>query len=308
MTTENSRLRGEFLNTQVITRNTGKRLGVVKDLLVDVDQREVVALGLRDNLLSLTGMLKYMYLTSIKQSGDVVLVEDEDVIEDIDSETYTNLINSEVITETGEPLGRVRDFIFNLEEGQIDSLIIASLGIPQIPEQLISTYELPVDEIMSSGPNRVIVFEGAEDRVSQLTEGILERLGIGRPVWERDEEEELDSISTVRPENQLTTGIPARGTEKRAKVKTPVRQDYWEEEDRWEDDAPAAPPRRKVRYQEYEEERETRNGGSDRSENYQDDNVEQDVWDDDVKPEPYKGPRISIPQKKKEPEYEEEVN
>ncbi|MFN6236659.1 PRC-barrel domain-containing protein, partial [Microcystis sp.] len=52
MITENSRLRSEFLNTQVITRNTGKKLGVVKDILVDIDQREVVALGLRDNILS----------------------------------------------------------------------------------------------------------------------------------------------------------------------------------------------------------------------------------------------------------------
>ncbi len=308
MTTENSRLRGEFLNTQVIARDTGKRLGVVKDLLVDVDQREVVALGLRDNVLSLTGMLKYMYLNSIKQTGDVVLVEDEDVIEDIDSEMYTNLINSEVITETGEPLGRVRDFIFNLDEGQIDSLIIASLGLPQIPDQFISTYELPIEEIMSSGPNRVIVFEGAEDRISQLTEGILERLGIGRPIWERDEEEELDSITTIKPDNQLPTVTSAQRTQKRVEVKTPIRQDYWEDEDRWEDEAPAAPPRRKVRYQEYEEEPETRNGGGDRYENYQDDNVEQDVWDDDLKSEPYKGPRISIPQKRKEPEYEEKVN
>jgi sporulation protein YlmC with PRC-barrel domain len=44
MITENSRLRSEFLNTQVITRNTGKKLGVVKDILVDIDQRVVVAL------------------------------------------------------------------------------------------------------------------------------------------------------------------------------------------------------------------------------------------------------------------------
>lgn len=67
MTTENSRLRAEFLNTQVITRDTGKRLGVVKELLVDVDQREIVVLGLRDNLLSLTGTAKYMYRERIKK-------------------------------------------------------------------------------------------------------------------------------------------------------------------------------------------------------------------------------------------------
>ena len=84
MTTENIRLRSEYINTQVIARNTGKRIGVVKEILVDMDRREIVALGLRDNLLSVSGIPKYMYLDSICQTGDVILVEDEDVIEDID--------------------------------------------------------------------------------------------------------------------------------------------------------------------------------------------------------------------------------
>jgi len=39
-------------------------------------------------------------------------------IEDIDVEAYSNLVNSEVITETGELLGRVRNFKFNRENGR----------------------------------------------------------------------------------------------------------------------------------------------------------------------------------------------
>ncbi|MDJ0636444.1 MAG: PRC-barrel domain-containing protein, partial [Xenococcaceae cyanobacterium MO_188.B29] len=180
MTTENIRLRAEFINTDVIARNSGKKLGVVKEVLVDVDRREVVALGLRDNILSVSGIPKYMYLDSIRQTGDVILVEDENVIEDIDIELYSQLINCEVITEAGEPLGRVRDFQFNVNDGKIDSLIIASLGIPQIPDQLISTYELSIEEVVSSGPNRLIVFENSEERITQISVGLIERLGIGR--------------------------------------------------------------------------------------------------------------------------------
>lgn len=233
----------------------------------------------------------------------MVLVDSEDVIEDIDVEVYSKLINSEVITETGEPLGRIRDFVFNIDDGKVYSLIIASLGIPQIPEQFISTYELPIEEIISSGPNRVIVFEGAEDRLTQLTEGILERFGICRPVWEREEEDELDSLKTVRPENQLPTGIPVRAPQKRQPVKTPVRQDYWEEEE-WEEEVPAPPQKLKVLYRDYEEDGSGRSPA--RNEDYQDDNVDQDAWNDEVQSDPYKGPRISIPEKKKASEYEEE--
>ena len=40
------------MGTQVITRDTGRRLGVVGEVVVDIDRREVVALGLRDNPLT----------------------------------------------------------------------------------------------------------------------------------------------------------------------------------------------------------------------------------------------------------------
>ncbi len=42
-------LRSELMGTQVITRDTGRRLGVVGEVIVDIDRREVVAVGLRDN-------------------------------------------------------------------------------------------------------------------------------------------------------------------------------------------------------------------------------------------------------------------
>jgi sporulation protein YlmC with PRC-barrel domain len=40
------------MGTQVITTDTGRRLGVVGEVVVDIDRREVVALGLRDNPLT----------------------------------------------------------------------------------------------------------------------------------------------------------------------------------------------------------------------------------------------------------------
>lgn len=324
MTADKIRLRNEFINTQVITRNTGKKLGVVKEVLVDIDQREVTALGLRDNILSLSGMPQYMYLDRICQTGDVILVEDEEAIEAIDIDVYSPLINSEVITETGEPLGRVRDFQFDLETGKVSSITIASLGLPQIPDQVLSTYELSMDEVVSTGPNRLIVFEGAEERLTQLTVGILERLGIGRPPWEREEEESYYPPA-VRPENQLGTGIPVR-TPVQVRQPQPV-EERWDE-DVWEQSPSAPPPRRQMesrRYGEYEEELEEDNWGEIRRERsappvpqreyeydyeYEYDDVKGDVWDDTMEAETYNPPPINIPEKQKQkmPEYEGETS
>jgi sporulation protein YlmC with PRC-barrel domain len=311
MTIDNIRLRNEFINTQVITRNTGKKLGVVKEILVDIDQRELVALGLRDNILALSGMPQYLYLNSICQTGDVVLVEDENVFEIVDIDAYTSLINSEVITETGEPLGRVRDFQFNLENGKVSSIIIASLGYPQIPEQLISTYELSMEEVISSGPNRLIVFEGAEERLTQLSVGLLERLGIGRPAWEK-EEEDMYYPPTARPENQLGTGIPIRTP---VQVRQPVMEERWHEDD-WEETRPAPPLRRQaetIRYEEddYEEDNwgESKRETAVRQPLYEpEDDYDGDLWDESMEPEPYNPPKVNIPEKRREkmPEYYEE--
>lgn len=317
-----TRLRNELINTEVITRDTGKKLGVVKEILVDIDKREVVALGLRSSRFALSGIPKYMYLDSIAQMGDVILVENEDVIEDIDIDLYTPLINSEVVTETGEPLGRVRDFQFDPQTGELHSLIIAAIGYPQIPEQLISTYEISVDEIVSSGPNRIIVFEGAQERVTQLTVGILEKLGIGGPPWEKDEEETYYAPTTP-PENQLPAPTPVRPVVKPAakpaiegtKRPSPVEEN-WEEE--WEEEEMVSPPppRQVARAVSYEEETEEDNWGAEKIErestrdytsppsqspSRDDDDYSYDLWEE----EEYRPEKVNIPRKQKMPEYEE---
>ncbi|MCG6138744.1 MAG: PRC-barrel domain-containing protein [Nostoc sp. LLA-1] len=326
MTSEQIIRRSDILNTQVITRDNGKRLGVVNQVWVDIDQREVVALGLRDSLISISGLPRYMYLNTINQIGDVVLVDNEDAIEDIEVETLSNLINWEVITETGEVLGRVRGFRFDGETGKIQSIVIAALGLPQIPDQFLSTYEFSVDEIVSTGPSRLIVFEGAEERVNQLTVGVLERLGIGKAPWERDAEEEYgySAPRTVSPANQLPSGVPLQPPRAKVRAPQPVVEEEWTE-DYVEEELPRREVMRARQYEsiQYAEDEEEDNWseatGRDRyqepprydpqpygkpyADEYDDyDDVEGDAWDD-APPQP-----VNIPKKVKErqPEYEEE--
>jgi len=319
MTSEHIRHRSDIINTQVITRDTGKRLGVVRDLLVDIDRREVVALGLRENILEIAGMPRFMFLDRIRQFGDVILVDDDTVIEDIDVDAYNRLINCQVVTETGQPLGKVRGFKFTMSDGKVESLTLAALGYPQIPEQAISTYELAIDEIISSGPDRLIVFEGAEERLNQMTVGLLERMGIGAPPWERDEEEGSYMTPATRPENQLGTG--SRVVAQPLRTSAPVVQETWndddwsepepirrkqvepayyyeDEEDNWSDTS--QPKRAKAAYLETEPYDNSR---------YDDDDYyeEEDAWADTRTPEPYKPQRLNIPEKAKTPEYEEEA-
>jgi len=201
-------LRSELMGTQVITTDTGRRLGVVGEVVVDIDRREVVALGLRDNPLTrfLPGLPKWMPLESIKQVGDVILVDSLDSLsEGFSPERYGKVINCQVITESGQLLGRVLGFSFDIETGDLISLVMGAVGVPLLGEGVLSTWEIPVEEIVSSGTDRIIVYEGAEEILNQLSSGFLEKLGVGGSSWE---ERELNGYSAnlVPVENQLLSG------------------------------------------------------------------------------------------------------
>ena len=201
-------LRSELMGTQVITTDTGRRLGVVGEVVVDIDRREVVALGLRDNPLTrfLPGLPKWMPLESIKQVGDVILVDSLDSLSDSFSpERYGKVINCQVITESGQLLGRVLGFSFDIETGDLISLVMGAVGVPLLGEGVLSTWEIPVDEIVSSGTDRIIVYEGAEEKLNQLSSGLLEKLGVGGSSWEEREANRY-TANLVPVENQLLSG------------------------------------------------------------------------------------------------------
>jgi sporulation protein YlmC with PRC-barrel domain len=307
MSSELIRQRSDLINTQVITIDTAKSLGVVKEVLVDIDSREVVALGLRDNIVAVPGNLaRYMLLSSIRKLGDSILVDTDDVIEDIDPEAYTSLVSCEVVTESGDVLGKVRGFRFSCEDGRLTSIIIAAIGLPLIPDQVISTYELSIDEVVASGPNRLIVIQGTEERLDQLSVGFLERIGLGKAPWE---DEYADYRPTViRPENQLPAGLPVTPPPPmradRPPVRTPVRmpepvpmeETTWDD-DNWGERRPTAPPAplkaEVVAYQEPEDDtwsdisRDQKRMSSPRPP------IEEeiiDVWEDENWPEPQKAP------------------
>ncbi len=209
-------LRSELMGTQVITRDSGRRLGVVGEVVVDIDRREIVALGLRDNPLTrfLPGLPKWMLLDRIRQVGDVILVDSVDSLsETFDPERYSKVINCQVITESGNQLGRVLGFSFDIETGELISLVMGAMGVPLLGEGVLSTWEIPVNEIVSSGADRIIVYEGAEEKLKQLSSGFLEKIGVGGSSWDERERERY-RVNLVPVENQLTSGEEVQQNQK----------------------------------------------------------------------------------------------
>lgn len=333
MTSELIRQRSDLIDTQVIAKDTGKRLGIVKELLVDIDSREVVALGLRDGWLAAPGgLVKYMFLATVEKMGDVILVPNDDAIADLDPENYTNLIGCEVITETGDMLGKVRGFKFNCDDGQLAAIIIAAIGLPLIPDNVISTYEFSIDEVVSSGPNRLMVFEGCEERLEQLSVGFLERIGLGKAPWE---DEYSYRPAVIRPENQLAAGTPIAPPAPVIRAVPQVAQTAWED-DNWQEVQAAPIPQRLRAEPLYYDEGENWNDTSSEqppraTKVYQEVpytlsspepsieedilTLDDDIWGDDTQSPAYQPQKLNIPetpqkvdlpQKIKQVEYQEE--
>ncbi len=228
-------LRSELMGTQVITTDTGRRLGVVGEVVVDIDRREVVALGLRDNPLTrfLPGLPKWMPLESIKQVGDVILVDSLDSLSDgFSPERYGKVINCQVITESGQLLGRVLGFSFDIETGDLISLVMGAVGVPLLGEGVLSTWEIPVDEVVSSGTDRIIVYEGAEEKLNQLSSGLLEKLGVGGSSWEEREANRY-TANLVPVENQLLSGSES---EEQNNFMEEIKEEEFIEEEEYEEE------------------------------------------------------------------------
>ena len=107
--------------------------------------------------------------------------------ESFSPERYGKVINCQVITESGQLLGRVLGFSFDIETGDLISLVMGAVGVPLLGEGVLSTWEIPVEEIVSSGTDRIIVYEGAEEKLNQLSSGLLEKLGVGGSSWDERE-------------------------------------------------------------------------------------------------------------------------
>ena len=172
--------RSVLMDKEIITRTSGKRLGYIDDLYVDPVSLEVTSLYLRKNVSSLTSLgssgsgRDHVSLSSLRQIGDVVLVHDESSLLDPPADEslgFVRMIGSEVCTEDGLTLGKVRDFLFNPDNGQISSIRYDALGLPSIPQELLGCSRLNERDIVAVGPTKTIVRRGADRRAIKESEG-----------------------------------------------------------------------------------------------------------------------------------------
>jgi hypothetical protein len=254
-----------------------------------------------------------MPLTSIRQIGDVILVDDETAIDDevnvwLPSAPWST---AKSLPKRVNPWGGCGALSLTLPTGGMETIVIASFGLPQIPDQVISTYELSIEEVVSSGPDRLIVFEGAEEKMVQLSVG-----SAGAPGhWQRPVGYAM-TIANTSCQSPPRTSYPleCRCPADFSKARTPAAEERWSDDDWGEPELveaprPAAQPAERYQQAEMAVEDSNWNDAPEPAAfdaDFQE--VSEDVWSEEEGAEPYEAPPVNIPQKKKVTEYEEELD
>ncbi|KAK6118185.1 hypothetical protein DH2020_048086 [Rehmannia glutinosa] len=182
--------RSNIAAKQVISIRSALSLGFVSQLWVDTSSWVVMVVEVRPTLLS--GDFERLLLKEIKQVGDVMLVEDDNVIEDdfklVGLET---LVGYTVVTPNRQSIGKVRDYTFNINSGNVESLELDSFGISIIPSSLVSTYALFVEDVLEVFSDTVVVREAAVSRMQRLTKGFWDGQNAG--ISNNEFEDQLDT-------------------------------------------------------------------------------------------------------------------
>ncbi len=177
-----TRNRSQLLGTQVINQTTGERIGVVSQIWLDTEPFQVSILSVSEKLIG--RVTKTLQLEAIPVLGpDAVLIPETILGETAESNGLMRLVGTEIVTEAGVKLGKIKDFTFRIDTGEILNLTLSNLGIPLVPGLLASTFQMKVEEVVSLGGDAILAKAGAEDRLERLSTSVLEQVGLVKPAW-----------------------------------------------------------------------------------------------------------------------------
>ncbi|XP_043815421.1 uncharacterized protein LOC110621873 isoform X2 [Manihot esculenta] len=216
--------RFNMLAKQVISIQSARSLGFVSQIWVDTTSWVVLTVEVRPNLLS--GEPERFLLEDVRQVGDVVLVEDENVLEvELKMIGLETLVGYRVVTAGRRYIGKVRGFSFDVNSGTVELLELDSFGISIIPSSLVSTYALPIEDVLEVLSDTVIVHEAAASRIQRLTKGFWDAQNVSNSIDEMEEYSD-NEISVGSGHGRSTRRSPRSQKKFRSKIRD--AEDDWE--------------------------------------------------------------------------------
>lgn len=165
--------RSQLLNRRVIDRTTAEEIGRLDDLWLDPKTHQVLGFTCKSGFL---GRQKHAFTwAQIHTIGtDSILVNVNPETEDPQKpEQAVNVMGHEVLTDSGNTVGQLADYILAAQSGTVVGYLYKSSGWRGVVD---GTYLLSPEDISSVGSKRVIVIDSAVQEPQQYTEGMNQRL------------------------------------------------------------------------------------------------------------------------------------
>lgn len=169
----------EVLNLPVICADSGKKAGAVKDILFSRISREVKALLLEHKGLSLKKRIVFIS-ELLSLGGGAAVVSSISCVKDLDRAAYTrafkdegSLLGLRVFSRSGGEIGVVRDVLFDIGTGRIESFEISD-GLFQ--DVMRGWKKLPLFGKVELGEEFAVVDSEAVNEMEETGGGIKNKL------------------------------------------------------------------------------------------------------------------------------------
>ncbi len=141
------KLFSEIQGKPVFSRDVQGAVARVFDLILDPVNGTLVALSVHPSMKQVVGMrdvLSWYPEIVIRDTDSIVAPDEVQRIQQVLEKDYAPFLDNTVVTESGKKLGRVYDYLFDLDAGILLKIMVAKtfLGLINIDDRILSASDI----------------------------------------------------------------------------------------------------------------------------------------------------------------------
>lgn len=207
----------ELLNRLVIDRTTAEQVGRIEKLWLDPNSHRILGFVCKSGFLG--GNKKAFTWEQIANIGkDSVMVNaNPDAQEPTQPEQAANIVGYQLMTEAGNKVGKIVDYILAIKTGEAIGYLFASSGWGGVVD---GTYLLSPEDITRFGSKLAIVVDAAIQEPQQYTEGMSQKVNQAAEFFQDDYDKTMHELKgLIRGSKSLTEQAKEKATQVAAQAK-----------------------------------------------------------------------------------------
>jgi uncharacterized protein YrrD len=192
----------ELLNQLVLNRDTMEELGRIEILWMYAPSNRVLGFVSKSGFLGAKKLAFKLTQVAALGSNGVLTHSKPEVTNAEKVSKLETLVNCEIWSDSGEKVGKIIDYVFNLKTGEISKYLFVSSDLGGVTGEI---YELAPTQILSLGRRRVLVPNYAINSFTIYREGIKQKLTKAGEFLKEEKTQVTEELKTLTKRAQETT-------------------------------------------------------------------------------------------------------